>query len=268
MQVVKKYPAGTFSWADLMTTDAAGAKKFYTELMGWTPNDIPTGPDSVYTMLQIEGHDVAALSQMSTEQQSQGMPSLWNSYITVENVDDSAKKAAELGGTVMMAPFDVFDSGRMAVIQDPTGAVFSMWQAKGSIGAQLVNIPGTLAWNELATKDLEKAKTFYANLFGWGIESQEMGDGFVYTSIMNNDRPNGGMMQITEEWGDVPSHWGVYFCVEDCDASAEKAKSLGASVHVGPQDIPEVGRFALIQDPQGASLTLIQLERHDPPPEG
>ena len=266
MQEVKKYPAGTFSWVDLMTTDAAGAKQFYTELMGWTVHDIPMGPDSFYTMLQLEGLDVAALSQMGAEQQAQGMPPVWNSYVSVENADESAEKAAAAGGTVMMAPFDVYDSGRMAVVQDPTGAVFSMWQAKSHIGAKLVNIPGALAWNELATKDVARAKLFYGQLFGWEFQTQEVSPGMEYTSIMNNGRSNGGIMQMSEEWGDVPAHWRVYFSVTDCDASVKKAKSLGATVRVPPQDIPDVGRFSIIQDPQGASLTLMKLLRHDPPP--
>jgi predicted enzyme related to lactoylglutathione lyase len=266
MQEVTKYPVGTFSWVDLATTDAPGAKKFYTELMGWTANDIPIGPDSFYTMLQLEGRDVAALSQMSEEQQSQGMPPMWNSYVSVENADESAEKAAALGGTVMAPPFDVFDSGRMAVIQDPTGAVFSVWQPKSHIGAKLVNIPGTLGWNELVTKDVAQAKSFYSQLFGWESETQDMGNGMEYTTIMNKGRGNGGMIQMTEEWGDAPSHWMVYFSVANCDASIEKAKTLGASVHVPPQDIPEVGRFSMIQDPQGASLTLIQLVNPEAPP--
>lgn len=266
MQEVTKYPAGTFSWTDLATTDAAGAKQFYTELMGWTPHDIPIGPDSFYTMLQLEGRDVAALSQMSEAQQAQGMPPMWNSYVTVENADESAEKAAALGGTVIAPPFDVFDSGRMAVIQDPTGAVFSVWQAKSHIGAKLVNIPGALAWNELMTRDMAQAKSFYSQLFGWETQTADMGNGMEYTSIMNKGRSNGGMMQLSEAWGDAPSHWIVYFCVADCDASVEKAKSLGANIQVPPQDIPDIGRFSIIQDPQGAALALIQLRRHDPPP--
>jgi predicted enzyme related to lactoylglutathione lyase len=217
-------------------------------------------------MLQLEGRDVAALSQMSEEQQSQGMPPMWNSYVSVENADESAEKAAALGGTVIAPPFDVFDSGRMAVIQDPTGAVFSVWQPKSHIGAKLVNIPGTLGWNELVTKDVAQAKSFYSQLFGWESETQDMGNGMEYTTIMNKGRGNGGMIQMTEEWGDAPSHWMVYFSVADCDASIEKAKTLGASVHVPPQDIPEVGRFSMIQDPQGASLTLIQLVNPEAPP--
>lgn len=268
MQEVTKYPVGTFSWADLATTDAAGAKQFYTELMGWTPYDIPIGPDSFYTMLQVDGLDVAALSQMSKEQQSQGMPAMWNSYVAVENADESAEKAAALGGTVMAPPFDVFDSGRMAVIQDPTGAVFCIWQAKSHIGAKLVNIPGTMGWNELMTTDVAKAKSFYSQLFGWETETADMGNGMEYTQILNKGRSNGGMMQLSEEWGNVPSNWMVYFSVADCDASVEKAKSLGATIQVPPQDIPEVGRFAVIQDPQGAALSLIQLVRPEPPPVG
>ncbi len=268
MQEVTTYPLGTFSWVDLTTTDAAAAKQFYTELMGWTVNDIPLGPDSFYTMLQLEGRDVAALSQMDEEQQSQGMPSTWNSYITVENVDESAKKATALGATVMMPPFDVFDAGRMAVVQDPTGAVFSIWQAKSHIGAKVVNIPGTLAWNELVTRDLETAKTFYQQCFGWETQTQDVEGGFEYTTIMNHGRANGGMLQMTAEWGDAPPHWMVYFSVADCDASTEKAKSLGATVHVEPRDIPEVGRFSVLQDSQGAAFTLIYLNNPEGSPEG
>jgi predicted enzyme related to lactoylglutathione lyase len=123
-----------------------------------------------------------------------------------------------------------------------------------------------LGWNELVTKDVAQAKSFYSQLFGWESETQDMGNGMEYTTIMNKGRGNGGMIQMTEEWGDAPSQWMVYFSVADCDASIEKAKTLGASVHVPPQDIPEVGRFSMIQDPQGASLTLIQLVNPEAPP--
>lgn len=268
MKEVKKYPAGTFSWVDLMTTDQPAAKKFYSTLFGWHINDMPMGPDSVYTMLELEGKSVAALSQMSPEQQEQGMPPVWNSYITVDNADKSAAKAKSLGGTIVAEPFDVFDAGRMAVIQDPTGAIFSVWQPKTHIGASYVNYPNCLTWNELATTDREKANAFYEGLFGWTRNDQDMGDGVIYTSFMNNGRMNGGMMQMTEEWGGAPSHWMVYFAVEDVDASAAKVKELGGQVHVGPQDIPDTGRFAMVQDPQGAMFSIIKLNQIDEPPQG
>jgi predicted enzyme related to lactoylglutathione lyase len=239
-----------------------GAKAFYTELFGWSAIDNPAGPDMVYTMLQIEGKDVAGLYQMSEEQRSQGMPPHWLSYVSVANVDERAAKAKSLGGQVLQEPFDVMDVGRMALVQDPTGAVLALWQPRAHIGARLANVPGARSWNELATNDTQVAGEFYTRLFDWGTQVQEMGP-TTYTTFMNGERMNGGMLQITEEWGDVPPHWMVYFTVEDCDGSAEKAKELGGEIIVPPRDIPPVGRFAVVQDPQGAAFTIIRLNNSE-----
>lgn len=258
MTEFNEYAPGTFCWVDLGTTDAEGAKAFYTELFGWSAIDNPAGPDMVYTMLQIEGKDVAGLYQMSEEQRSQGMPPLWLSYVSVANVDECAAKAKSLGGQVLQEPFDVMDVGRMALVQDPTGAVLALWQPRTHIGARLANVPGALSWNELATNDTQVAGEFYTRLFDWGAQAQEMGP-TTYTTFMNGERMNGGMLQITEEWGDVPPHWMVYFAVEDCDGSTEKAKELGGEIIVPPRDIPPVGRFAVVQDPQGGAFTIIRL---------
>ena len=262
MTEMSKYAPGTFCWVDLSTSDAEAAKKFYTGLFGWHIHDIPIGPDMVYSMLQIEGKDVAALSQQGEEQQSQGIPPHWLSYVSVASADEMAQKARSLGGQVIAEPFDVFDSGRMALFQDPQGAMFAVWQPGQHIGARLVNQPGTLSWNELATNDHQQAGKFYTQLFGWKAEVQPMATTH-YTTFSVGDRMNAGMIQMTEEWGDIPPHWMVYFAVEDCDRSAEKVKELGGAVHVPPTDIPEVGRFALVQDPPGAMFAIIKLNNPD-----
>lgn len=253
------YPHGTFSWSDLQTTDAAAAKTFYGELFGWDPVDSPIPGGGVYTMLQQDGKDVAALSEMSAEQQGQGMPPLWNSYITVDNVDTVAAKVSELGGAIVAPPFDVMDAGRMAVVQDSTGAVVSLWQAGTSKGAGIFNVPNTMSWNELATRDPEAAKAFYTSLLGWTAQTDENG----YTVWMNGERWNGGMMQIDESWGDVPPHWAVYFSVADCAATAEKATELGGSLVRPPFEAGDVGIISIVADPQGAAFVIIQMNEVD-----
>ncbi len=265
MQEVKQYPSGTFSWIDLATTDAAAAKQFYGQLFGWEAHDMPAGEAGIYTMLTLAGREVAALYEMNADMRSQGVPPHWLSYVTVDDVDTTAEKAASLGGTLLSPPFDVMESGRMALIQDPTGAMFALWQARQHIGAKLVNMPGAFGWNELATRDIEKATAFYNALFGWDTMTAEMPTG-NYTSFSNNGRAVGGMLEMTEEWGDIPPAWTVYFGVEDCDAAAQKVQDLGGAVLVPPTDIPDIGRFAVVQDPQGATFTVMRMDMVDPPP--
>ena len=266
MQEVARFPHGTFSWVDLTTTDQEGAKQFYTAVFGWETTDIPIDENNVYTMFNLNGKNVAAVSAMQPEQQAQGMPPHWTSYITVDNVDEVAGKVEEAGGTLMAPPFDVMGSGRMAVIQDPTGAIVALWQPINHIGASYINVPGSLSWNELNTRDAEKAGEFFNKLLGWEVGTQTEPNPYMY--FLNNGRMNGGMMQMTEEWGDIPPNWMVYFAVENFDATLEKIKAEGGTIHVGPVDAPEVGRFGVIADPQGAMFTAIQLEQVDEvPPE-
>jgi hypothetical protein len=253
---VTKYPHGTFSWADCASTDSATGKKFYAELMGWQIEDMPMGDDLFYTMYKQDGEYTAALSPMQAGMQEQHVPSHWNSYITVDNVDALAGKVKELGGTIIAEPFDVFDSGRMMVIQDPTGAMVSFWQAQNHIGAGLVNTPGALTWNELYTRDLEKAKDFYSKLLGWTYTRQE--GAMDYFVIMNGSRPNGGMMTIAPTMGDMPPNWTVYFSVADIDKTVEKAKSLGGQLATPIMDAGGVGRIGFIIDPTGAMAAYIQ----------
>ncbi|MET0399555.1 MAG: VOC family protein [Longimicrobiaceae bacterium] len=257
MSIVERYTPGTFSYAELATTDAASARAFYTGLFGWEVDEIPMGGAGTYYMFRRGEHVAAAMHQMGPEQAA-GVPPHWGSYVTVASVDESAARAEELSGTVLMAPFDVMDAGRMAVVRDPTGAVFSLWEARAHPGAQVLDEPGALCWNELATPDPVRAGGFYTALFGWTTQVNDMGT-MIYTTFMRGEERAGGMYGITEEMEGMPPLWMVYFAVEDCDASTARARELGAQVHVTPADIPGVGRFAMMADPQGAMFSIITL---------
>lgn len=258
MQESPDYAPGTFCWFELATSDGEGAKKFYTQLFGWDSQDNPMGPEMVYTMLKQGSQDVGALFQMDAQMKAQGIPPNWLSYAAVTNADDAAAKAKSLGGTLLKEPFDVMDFGRMAVVQDPTGAVFAVWQAGTHKGASVVNVPNSVCWNELATPDVEKAGDFYTGLFGWSKNVQQIGP-MTYTSFINGERPAGGMYAPPPEMGEMPPNWLVYFAVEDTDAMAARAAELGATTCAPPMDIPGIGRFAILQDPQGAAFAIIKL---------
>ena len=256
MQEVPEFKPGTFCWVELGASDAAAAKDFYGQLFGWDYEDHPMGPDSVYTMLKLNGKDVGALYELMPEMKAHGVPPHWMSYIAVDSADDAAAKAKAAGATLIKEPFDVGTNGRMAVVQDPTGAVFSLWEGKDTKGAGVCNVANTLCWNELLTNDIQKAGDFYTNLFGWTKE-QFGGD---YTIFKNGDRGAGGMYQISSEMGPIPPNWMVYFAVNDCDAMAQKTADLGGSVMRAPEDIPTIGRFAILQDPQSATFAIIKPE--------
>jgi len=260
MSEITQHEPGTFCWPELGTSDTAAAKKFYTGLFGWSADDTPAGPGMTYTMLRLSGKDIGALYELQKDQKEQGVPPHWLSYVSVASSDETARKAKELGGKVLMEPFDVMEHGRMAVIQDPAGATFALWQPRQSIGARIVNQPGALCWNELATRDTDAAGKFYSDLFGWTRKTRDIG-GSTYTEFWNGDRPVAGMMKMMKEWGDIPPHWMVYFASADADESASKAKQLGGDVKVPPTDIPEVGRFTVLRDPQGAVFSVIKLNQ-------
>ena len=170
------YEPGTFSWIELSTTEPEAAKEFYGGLFGWQADDQPLPDGGVYSMMQIDGERVAAIAAQMDDQRAAGVPPNWFSYVTVASADDAAKRASELGGSVHAGPFDVMEAGRMAVVGDPTGAMFGIWQAGESIGATLVNDPGALTMNELSTNEPQKAMPFYEGLFGWRFDSLDVGD--------------------------------------------------------------------------------------------
>jgi len=244
---------GTFSWTDLNTPDQEGAKAFYCALFGWDADDQPVGEGITYTMMSIGGKNVAAVSPQGEDQK--GMPPFWLSYVTVEDADAVTAKVTELGGTVMAGPFDVFDAGRMAVVQDPQGAFFAIWQPGQSIGAELVNAPGALTLNQLNTSDPEAAGGFYSDLFGWDV-SQVAETPQPYWGIHNQRALNGGMMGLPGEGGGPP-HWLAYFATESLDRSVDRIGELGGEIVVPPSPVPG-GRIAVARDPHGAYFALLE----------
>ncbi len=245
------YKPGAFSWAELLSNDTGGARAFYTGLFDWSHEDRPIGEDGTYTMFSIEGRHVGALHAG----QQEGMPPVWNSYVTVEDADASSERAKGLGATALAGPFDVLEAGRMSVIQDPQGAVFSIWQPRDHPGAALVNAAGALTLNQLNTSDPDAAGSFYAGLFGWEVR-QEESPGPRYFGLYNDGWLNAGMMDLPEG-SPAPPHWLVYFGSDDIDASAGRVAELGGQVLVPPMPIP-AGRIAVAQDPQGAIFALFE----------
>jgi uncharacterized protein len=245
-----RYDPGTFSWADLTTTDLSAAKRFYSELHGWEYRDNPLPGGAVYAMATKDGHDVAALAE------SQEQPPHWNNYVTVESADDAAKRAEDAGATIVEAPFDVMTAGRMTVVQDPTGAIFCAWEPRDNIGAKLVNADGALAWNDLTTNDVARAERFYADLFGW--RTREIPNANGYRVIYNGERSNGGMIEEQS----IPPNWMPYFGTDDLDGAIALVERLGGRKVFGPQTVPS-GAFAVIADPQGAISGILSAEYDD-----
>lgn len=250
----ERYEPGTFSWADLSTSDADGAKAFYGGLFGWEfeDNEIPGG--GVYTMCHVQSDAVAAIVQQDQQ------PGHWNNYVSVANADETAAKAQQLGANVFEKPFDVMDAGRMAVFADPGGAMLCVWEPRDHIGAGRVNDPGCMGWNELQTRDPETAAAFYSALFGWKTERMEQDGATVYVTIKNQaDWMNGGMMPLSEQHGDAPSFWMTYFIVDSCDEAVARVKELGGGLLAGPIE-PGAGRIAVVSDPQAAVFAVFEGE--------
>jgi predicted enzyme related to lactoylglutathione lyase len=246
---------GTFCWPELSSTDQRAAEKFYTALFGWTMKETPMGPDSHYTVFLKEDESVGAVTQM--DKNMTGVPSNWLSYVSTASVDQGVEKAKQLGGTLVVGPFDVMDLGRMAVLADPQGAHFALWEAKQHPGITRLNEDGSLVWTELMTTDTAKAGDFYKGLFGWGTEKFPAGE-MDYTLWKHGTENAGGMMAITPDMGPIPPNWLVYIGVKDADATAAKAKELGGSAMRGPWTVPGVGRIAILKDPTGAVFAIIK----------
>lgn len=253
MAEFKSYPPGTPSWVDLASGDLAAAKAFYSGLFDWGVAE--GGPEAGgYAMFQKGGKNVAGLGPIMME----GQPPAWTTYVTVEDADATTAKVTDAGGTVLVAPMDVLDVGRMAVYMDPTGAAIAVWQPRAHQGAELANEPGTFTWNELQTRDTEAAKAFYRAVFGWDAHTSE-GATMVYTEWKRGNDSVGGMLNMPAEVPpQIPANWLVYFAVEDCDAAVAKATGLGATTLMPPMDV-EPGRFAVLSDPTGAVFAVIKM---------
>jgi uncharacterized protein len=270
------YIPGVPCWVDTGQPDPAAALPFYRGLFGWDFEDVmPEGSPGHYFIGRIRDGDVAAVGSVP-----EGAPpmAMWNTYIWVDSADETAAKARAAGGAVAMDPFDVMDAGRMAVLTDPEGAAFYVWQAKNHKGAKVVNENGSLNFNGLATRDPEAAKAFYGVVFGW--QTLDLPAGVMWTLRGYGDHleestpglreqmsqmgaPDGfidvvaSLESIPDEDSDTPAHWSVTFAVDDADATAAKARELGAEIVAGPVDAPWT-RTAVIKDPQGAVFIASQ----------
>ncbi len=256
MAEIDKHKPGAFNWIELSTKDQNGAKSFYTSLFGWTSTDFPMGPDDFYTMFALKGRTCAAVYTMREDEQQMHIPSHWNLYIQVESADDTAKRAAELVAKVLAPPFDISTHGRTAVIQDPAGAVFMLWQPNQHRGIALKDEPGSFCWADLNTPDQQAAAAFYAKLFGWELEASKDGSGYLH--IKNAGDYIGGIPPKEYQNPNAPPHWMIYIQVSDCDATTAKAKELGAQVYMGPMTMEKVGRITVFADPQGAVSALFE----------
>lgn len=259
MPEIAKHQEGRFSYSDLQTTDEKAAVDFYTKLFDWTVDEQPIGAsDQIYYMFQKNGKTVGAASAQPEQQREMGVPPMWTTYFTVDDVDLKAKEVEQAGGTVHAQPFDVLEAGRMAVVADPAGGYFALWQPKANIGSEVMFEPDTLSWTEMHSTDPEKARRFYLDLFGWTYEEFDTGQGQMYTIFKSGDDQICGLFRQTTPA--MPSYWLIYFDVDDTQEKTEKARSLGATIMVEPTPIPGVGTFSIIGDRQGAAFGIIKNE--------
>jgi len=247
------YAPGTPSWVDLATSDLEAAKAFYKGVFDWDWG--PAGPPEQtggYGFFTLGGKLVAGGAPIMTE----GHPPAWSTYVSVDDAHATAAQAAELGGTTIVEPMVVGPAGTMAFFADPSGAAFGVWQPDQHKGAQLVNEPGALTWNELQTRDPDACTAFYGGLFGWAAADGPMPG---YTEWELDGADIAGMIVMSEMFPpDLPANWLTYFAVADTDATTAAIGEGGGSVIVPPTDLP-VGRFAVAHDPQGAVFAVIAL---------
>lgn len=250
------YPNGTFGWIDISAGDQSALADFYVGLFGIGRVDVPIDDNDSYTMLMKGDQPVAGIGP----KQDPSLPTFWNSYVLVDDIDATLARVERLGGTVVMPAFEVLTSGRMGVVGDPTGGMVCLWEPKDHAGAGVFNEHGALTWNELATRDPEAAQAFYAGLFDWtwqhmeipGQEGEAMRYSVCHVAGKGEDTSNGGCLDMTGVFPDeVPTHWDIYFHVDDTDATCERVTDLGGQVIAGPMDAP-IGRFAYLADPEGA----------------
>lgn len=260
MTTAQSHPPGSFSWVELATTDQDAAKKFYSALFGWTVNDNSMGPSGIYTIFQLNGRDAAAAYTLRKEDRDQHVPPHWELYIAVSNAGDAASKAASLGGKTLAPAFDVADLGRMSVLQDPTGAVFCVWQAKKQDGLGVSGENNSFCWADLSTPDPAKAGKFYSGLLGWKLDKGE-NDPSGYLHIKNGEKYIGGIPPAEHRDPKVPAHWLIYFDVADVDSGTEKARKMGANVYMPPRKMQGVGTWSILADPQGAVFALFKSDR-------
>lgn len=254
----KSYAPGTPCWVDVMARSRGEAKTFYGELFGWTFEDVTDSEGAVvYTSCSSHGHRVCGMAEMTPEMIESGMPPFWTTYIATDDVDTAAASVESAGGSVVMPTTQVFDAGRTAMFLDPTGAAFAVWEPGAHPGAGLVNEPGALSWNELDTRDPDRAVEFYGAVFGW--EPEVHAEPRPYTEWQLDGEPVAGMMPMPDGVpAEVPPYWLTYFAVAELDPTRARLQQLGGTVMTPPIEVA-AGRLSVVQDPAGATFAVIQL---------
>jgi predicted enzyme related to lactoylglutathione lyase len=261
MPTVTSYEHGQFNWVDLMSPDTEAAKKFYSTVFDWTPEDRPTAMGIPYTIFKLGDDEICGMGPLPPDMQEQGIPSSWNSYINVDDLESAADKVQSLGGTIFMPAMKVMDAGWMVGIMDPTGGRVFLWKKNEHVGATRINDPGCLCWNELATRDIEKAREFYGALFDWQFEDNPSATSKYYI-VHNKGIMNGGIMQMNEQWPEgVPPHWGIYFAVENAEEACKRLTDSGGEVYAAPFEIP-IGKIAVVSDPFKAVFHFFEFGDH------
>lgn len=248
------YPDGTPCWIDLMVPDPRMAMDFYGALFSWSFADQGDEAGN-YLLCSLDGRIVAGLGATPPDEPA---PPVWTTYLAASDVEVTADAVERAGGRIITPPTDVMPRGRLAVAADPGDAVFALWQAGTTVGAELTDVPSALVWNECMTRDYEGAKAFYGSVFGYTVN--DMADeGFTYGTLLVDERIIGGLGLLPPETpADVPAHWMTYFAVTDTDAAATRVTELGGSVTAEPIDTP-YGRMATVADNQGVAFSLVSV---------
>jgi uncharacterized protein len=256
VSVIKRHSPGKYCWADLGTTDVAASKRFYKSMFGWTSTDFPMGPDGAkYTIMRVKGKDVGAVYPMAPEQKKAKAPPAWIPFISVKSADATAKKVKAAGGKIRVAPMDVGDLGRQAVVQDPTGATFAIWEPRKHKGAGLDDTPGTVCWHDLNTPKTSAAGKFYSKVFGWTTKDEKYSGNDYHLFKLGRTGVCGMWPQPLKK---LPPSWVTYWNVANCDKSVAKAKRLGGRTLMGLIEVPGMCRFAILKDPQGAAFGVLE----------
>ncbi len=253
------WPDGAPCWADAQLDDLAAGRVFYAALLGW---EVPEGPPEAggYTTATLDGRAVAGLGPKPPG--AEGVPAGWTTYFAAADAEESCARAQEVGGYVAVPPFDVLDSGRMALGLDAVGAPFGWWQAGSHRGFETYGENGAVCWSELHAPGDVEGRQFYADLFGWTFT--EVGDGAdaAYSAfrVPGLENSSGGIFTDAAVGSVVPPHWLVWFQVADCDVVAEAVAGLGGGVLQPPTD-SETGRMAVLRGAQGERFGVIDTAR-------
>lgn len=257
MVLEKAKKQGTPNWADCATTDLDSAEKFYAEIFGWTAERVVASDGETYSVQRLDGNMVCGIYELTRQMLDMSVPPHWGTYIEVDDVDATLEIVKAEGGTLVDKVMDEPEVGKIAIIQDPVGAFVHLWHSMPKHGAEVSNIPGAMCWNELMTKEPEKAAAFYAKVLG--VKAATMEGPMPYTTLNVGERAVAGILKSPPEMADMPSSWDVYFASDDVDATAEKVIAAGGTALREPFDIPNTGHMAVLQDPQGAVFEVIKM---------